>query len=181
MGVRHRSGSQAARRPVILEASVEVAAAEGDDGVGAANRPEHAGPFETGTDYGLTTGFDDARADEQMPAAEFWRLHAPGVSLEVIGFQSNLLNHCGMGGVERANGGHQLLDFAFASLGLFLHHRHAGAVHLQIQNRNRLADDDGHVQLHGLADFALLGGGDIGANGFGRPLYGFGGDFQASE
>ena len=36
----------AARLPVVLKATVEVAAAQGDDGIGSSNRPEHAGLFE---------------------------------------------------------------------------------------------------------------------------------------
>jgi hypothetical protein len=61
------------------------------------------------------------RANEQMPAAELWILHAPGVLLEVIRFQANLLNHFGMGGVERASGGHRFLDFALVEQTLLMH------------------------------------------------------------
>src|ERR1019366_1813807 len=39
-----------ARRPVVLKAVVEVAASQGDDGVGSPDRPEHAGLFETRAD-----------------------------------------------------------------------------------------------------------------------------------
>ncbi len=42
------------------------------------------------------------------------------------------------------------VGFALATLGFFLHHRHAGPVHLHTQNRNGLADDDGQVQLAAL-------------------------------
>jgi len=41
---------------------------------------------------------------------------------------------------------------------------HAGTVHLHIENRNPLADDDRQIQLNGFADFALLAWGDVGAN-----------------
>ena len=50
--------------PVVLELAVEMAAAQGNDSVGAANGPEHAGLLEAGADYGLATRFDDARADK---------------------------------------------------------------------------------------------------------------------
>src|ERR1039458_285303 len=55
-----RSSRRAARLPVVLKAVVEVAASQGDDGVGSPDRPEHAGLFETRADYGLAAGFDDA-------------------------------------------------------------------------------------------------------------------------
>ena len=41
-----RSGGASAL-PIVLEASVEVGASEGEDSVGAANRPEHTGLFES--------------------------------------------------------------------------------------------------------------------------------------
>src|ERR1019366_2474608 len=62
-GARRRSGTssrRAARLPVVLKAVVEVAASQGNDGVGCPDRPEHAGLFETRADYGLAAGFDDA-------------------------------------------------------------------------------------------------------------------------
>src|ERR1017187_5529654 len=55
-----RSSRRAARLPVVLKAVVEVAASQGDDGVGSPDRPEHARLFETRADYGLAAGFDDA-------------------------------------------------------------------------------------------------------------------------
>src|SRR3954451_18052169 len=36
----------------------------------------------------------------------------------------------------------QAVELALAALGLFLHHRDAGAVHLHVQNRNGFADED---------------------------------------
>jgi hypothetical protein len=77
--------------------------------------------------------------------------------------------------------GRLAVGFAFASLRLFLHHRHAGPVHLHIQKWDRLADDDGQVQLHGSADFALLACGDVGANRLRGPLHRFGRDFQTGQ
>ena len=57
---------------VILEAAVEVTTMQGDDGVGAADGPEHTGFFEAGTDDRLTAGFDYTRANEQMLASKLW-------------------------------------------------------------------------------------------------------------
>ena len=39
-----------ARLPEVLKLAVELAAAEGNDSVGAANCPEHAGLLEAGAD-----------------------------------------------------------------------------------------------------------------------------------
>jgi hypothetical protein len=72
----------------------------------------------------------------------------------------------------------QASGLAFAALGLFLYNRNAGPVHLHIENRNRLADDDGQIQLNGFADLALLAGSNIGANRLRRALYRFGGHFE---
>jgi hypothetical protein len=73
------------------------------------------------------------------------------------------------------------VGFAFPALALFLYHRYAGPVHLHIQNRNRLADDDGQIQLNGSADFALLDRRDISADCLRRTLYRFGGYFQTGQ
>jgi hypothetical protein len=43
-----------------LETTIEMAAPQGDDGVGSANRPEHARLLQAATDYGLATSFDHA-------------------------------------------------------------------------------------------------------------------------
>jgi hypothetical protein len=50
--------------PIVLESAIEMAAAEGNDSVGPADSPEHAGLLEPGTDYGLASRFDDTRADK---------------------------------------------------------------------------------------------------------------------
>ena len=65
--------------PIVLEAVVEVPAAQGDDGVGAVDGSEHAGLFEAGADYGFAAGFNPTRADEQMLAAELWVAHTLGI------------------------------------------------------------------------------------------------------
>ena len=54
---------------------------------------------------------------------------------------------------------------ALATHGFLLHHRHARAVHLHMQNRNRLAHYDRQIQLHGPLDLFLLARGDIFSHG----------------
>lgn len=73
------------------------------------------------------------------------------------------------------------VGLAFASLRLFLHHRHSGPIHLHIQNRNRLTHNDGQLQLDGFANFPLLAGGDVGSDGLRRALHRFGGHFQSGQ
>ena len=59
-----------------------MAAAESQDGVGAADGPEHAGLFEALADHGFASSFDYAKSDKQMlvaklgiahPHAHFWK------------------------------------------------------------------------------------------------------------
>jgi hypothetical protein len=73
------------------------------------------------------------------------------------------------------------VGFAFAACGFFLHHRHACPIHLHVKNRNRLAHNHRQVQLDGLADFALLTGGDVGANGLRCAFHRFGRHFQSGQ
>ena len=72
--------------PVVLKLSVELAAPQDNEGVSAANCPEDVGPFEPRADYGFASGFDDAGADKQVPAAKLRVAHAFGISLQVGGF-----------------------------------------------------------------------------------------------
>ena len=46
--------------PEILSSAAEMAATEGDDGVGALECPMHAGALQAGADRDLASGFDDA-------------------------------------------------------------------------------------------------------------------------
>jgi hypothetical protein len=46
---------------------MHLAAAEGENGVGPANSPEHPGLFEARADYGLAASLDNARPDKQVP------------------------------------------------------------------------------------------------------------------
>src|ERR1039457_1175972 len=105
-----RSSRRAARLPVVLEAVVDVAASQGNDGVGSADRPEHAGLFETRADYGLAAGFDDTRADEQMLCAEFGIAHALGIFLKVVGLNADLFRQLRIGRNDGTKRGHQIFN-----------------------------------------------------------------------
>jgi len=83
--------------PIILKLSVEMAAAEGNDSIGPADSPEHAGLLEPGTDYGLAPGFDDAGANKQVLVTKLGVAHAFGISLKVGGFDAQLLDDFGIG------------------------------------------------------------------------------------
>ena len=69
--------------PEGLPAAAEFAAAQGDDGVGSAYGPAHAGLLEAVTDDGLAPGLDDTRADEEAAVTKVGVAHAVGVGLEV--------------------------------------------------------------------------------------------------
>ena len=77
-----------------------MAATEGEDGVGAVDRPEHAGLFETRTDDGFATGFDDAGANEEVLLAELGIAHAFGMGFKVVGFDAQLFRHFSAGGSD---------------------------------------------------------------------------------
>ena len=77
--------------PVILEPPVDAAATQGDDGVGAANGPEHAGSLQARSDDALAASFHDTGANEQSLAAELRIAHPTGIGGEVFGLFENLL------------------------------------------------------------------------------------------
>ena len=77
--------------------------------------------------------------------------------------------------------GRLAVGLAFPAHGLFLHHRHSGPVHLHIQDRNGLADDDRQIQLHGPLDLLLLTRDDTISDGFCGALHGFGSNLQIGE
>ena len=43
-----------------------LVASESDDSVGSSDSPKHAGLFQSRSDDGFTSSFDDARADEEV-------------------------------------------------------------------------------------------------------------------
>ena len=70
--------------PVILEPPVDAAATQGDDGVGAANSPEHAGSLQARSDDGLAAGFNYAGANEESLLTKLWIAHPAGIGCEVF-------------------------------------------------------------------------------------------------
>jgi hypothetical protein len=68
-----------------------LAAAQGDDGVGAVDGPVHAGLLEALADDGLAAGFDDAVAGEEAALAEPVVAHAGGTVLELAGGSVDLV------------------------------------------------------------------------------------------
>jgi hypothetical protein len=73
------------------------------------------------------------------------------------------------------------LGLAAPSLRLFLHYRDAGAVHLNVEDGKRFADDDGQIQLDGFPDLLLLALSDVVSNRFGGALHRFGGHLQSGQ
>jgi hypothetical protein len=73
------------------------------------------------------------------------------------------------------------IHLAFATLGLFLHYRRPGAVHLDIQNGHGFADHHRQIQLDGSLNLLLLLVRDIGADRFGGAFHRFGGNFQTGQ
>lgn len=71
--------------------------------------------------------------------------------------------------------------FALAPLGFFFHYRHPGPVHLHIQDRNRLADNEGQIELDCLLNLLLLVLSDIDADSLCRTFHRFGCDLQISQ
>src|SRR5215831_3102286 len=84
---------------------------QSQDGVGPAHRPEHAGLFAAGTNYGLASGFDDTRAHKQVLTAKFRVAHALGVLLKILGLDTDLLSQFLIGCLRRPESGHQFFDF----------------------------------------------------------------------
>ena len=109
-----RSGGT--RLPVVLKVAIHLAAAEGENGVGAADSPEHPGPFEARADNGLAASLDDARPDKQVLLAELGVAHAFGVLGEILGFGEDLPGQIRIGdwdGTERAD---QFLNLALVEV-----------------------------------------------------------------
>src|SRR5258708_12748499 len=95
-----------------------MAAAEGDDGVGTADGPEHAGLFEAAANDGLTPGFDNAGTDEKVLTTKLGITHAVGVFLKVIGLLKDFFGDFGRGRTQRTKEPDQLLDLALIEFGL---------------------------------------------------------------
>src|SRR6267143_946174 len=91
-GARHESWkSRSPRLPVVFKAAVELAAAQGDDGVGSAYCPKHAGLFGTGTNDGFATRFNNTRPNEEVLLAELGITHPCSVPFKVVGCDADCL------------------------------------------------------------------------------------------
>lgn len=99
-----------------------MAAAEGDDGVGAWDGPKHAGLFEAGADDCFTAGFDHAGAYEQMLASELGVAHALGVAFKVSGLNPDRFSQCWGGSVEVADEADEFFDRAAIEFWLVARH-----------------------------------------------------------
>ena len=97
-----------------------MAAAQGQNGVGSADGPEHARPFQAGTDHRLAARFDDARAHKEVLAAKLGIAHALCVLLKVVRFAADLLGDFGRVGLDQAQGAHQLFDLALIQQALLV-------------------------------------------------------------
>jgi hypothetical protein len=79
--------------PVAGKFAAEAAATEGDDGIGAADCPKHAGLFEPGTDYGFAASFNHTGTDKQVLLTEIGIAHPISVAVEVFGLIGEGLSH----------------------------------------------------------------------------------------
>jgi len=95
-----------------------MAAAESDDGVGAADSPEHTGLFEAAPDDGFAAGFYHSGADEQVLTLKLGIAHALGVVLKVSSLDSDGVGNGGRGGVDSSKEPDQLFDFPAIEFGL---------------------------------------------------------------
>ena len=77
--------------------------------------------------------------------------------------------------------GRLAIGLALPAHRLLFHHWHSSSVHLHIQDRNRLTDDDRQIQLHGPLDLPLLVCCDVFSDRFRRPLHSFGCHLQTSK
>ena len=83
--------------PVILEPPIEAAATQCDDGVCAADSPEHAGSFKPCSDDGLATSFHHTGANEESFLTKLWVAHPAGIGCEVFSLFQDLRRQVGTG------------------------------------------------------------------------------------
>ena len=76
--------------PVVLKSPVELTATQGEDGIGPAHSPKHAGLFTAGTDHGFASGLDHASAHKQTLPAKLGVAHACSIPVEVFRFDADL-------------------------------------------------------------------------------------------
>jgi len=124
VGVRDtKVGSRGpASLPVVLKLAVELAAAQGNNRVGAANCPEHAGLLEARADDGFASRLDDAGADKQVLAAKLWVAHTLGVSLKIVRLDAQLLDDFGIGCIDGAKREDKFFDLSLVQQALMFFH-----------------------------------------------------------
>ena len=71
------------------------------------------------------------------------------------------------------------LRLALATHRILLHHRHSGPIHFDIESRNRLAHDNGQIQLDSFLDFLPFALSYIFSDNFCRALHRLGRHIQA--
>src|SRR5258708_28837364 len=81
----------------------------------------HAGPFETGANHSLASGFDDARADKQVLAAKVRVARARGIGFKVGGLAASLFENFRVGGKDGTKRAYQLFDFSLVEPALLVH------------------------------------------------------------
>jgi hypothetical protein len=82
--------------PEILKTSIQLAAKKGDNGVGSAQGPMHAGAFEASADGHLAASFDHAGGDAQTLGVELRVAHAEAVGLGVVQSPAGVFTGRGM-------------------------------------------------------------------------------------
>ena len=90
-----------------------MAAAECQDGVRAANGPEHAGLLAAGADDRFAACFDDAGAYKEVLGAKHRISHAFLVVVEVVGFGADLFEEFRIERVDCAERSDEFFDLAF--------------------------------------------------------------------
>ena len=76
--------------PIILEPPIDATATQGNDGIGAADSPEHAGLLQTRSDHGLAASFNHTGANESSFLTKLRITHPAGVGFEGFGLFQDL-------------------------------------------------------------------------------------------
>src|ERR1019366_7290552 len=105
-GATLKRGSGVARLPVVFEIAAELAAAERDNRIGAADGPEHPGLLEAAADDGLAASLHNPGPDKQALSPELRVAHAFGIGFEVSGFGANHIDHFGRSAASRSSPQH---------------------------------------------------------------------------
>ena len=87
--------------PEILKPSTELAAAQGDNGIGSVQGPVHAGALEASADGHLAAGFDDAGGGAETLGVKLGVAHAVTVGLEVVESAAGVFTGGGMAAERR--------------------------------------------------------------------------------